>query len=188
MVIRLSSRCNTCPPVFNNLNGVFVWTPDFAEAGDYTVSFTLTDPAGHADAIQVPIHIDNVDRAAVLAIANHQAILGQTLTFSAAGTDPDVGDVQHFAAQGLPEGATLDANTGLVTWTPGPAQAGDYVVRFSVSDGTLTTSQAIFIHASVTPTPPVATIVLTPSFPVAQAPRLLCTPSAPASLPLPVSL
>ncbi len=174
--------------LFNNLNGVFVWTPDFAEAGDYTVSFTLTDPAGHADAIQVPIHIDNVDRAPVLAIANHQAILGQTLTFSAAGTDPDVGDVQHFAAQGLPEGATLDANTGLVTWTPGPAQAGDYVVRFSVSDGTLTTSQAIFIHASVTPTPPVATIVLTPSFPVAQAPRLLCTPSAPASLPLPVSL
>jgi YD repeat-containing protein len=151
---------------FDARNGVFQWTPDFGQAGDHTVTFTMTDAAGLSDSIQVPIHIDRVDRPPVLNIADHQVILGQTLTFSAAGTDPDAGDVLTYSAQGLPQGATLDAKTGLVTWTPGPAQAGDYVIRFSASDGTLTTSQSIFVHAAVTPTPPVATIVLTPSFPV----------------------
>ena len=84
----------------------------------------------------------------------------------AAGIDPDVGDVLHYSATGLPEGATLDADSGLVTWTPGPAQAGDYVVRFTAGDGVLSTSQSIWIHAAVTPTPPSVGIVLTPSFPV----------------------
>ncbi len=153
---------------FTAATGAFQWTPDFTQAGDYTITFTMTSSAGLSDAIQVPIHIDNVDRPPVLNIPNHQATLGQVLTFSAAGTDPDVGDVLTYSALGLPQGATLNPTTGLVTWIPGPAQAGDYVVRFSASDGTLSTMQSVLIHAAVTPTPPSATIVLTPSFPVTQ--------------------
>ncbi len=153
---------------FNAASGVFSWTPDYTQAGDYVVTFHLTDPAGLTATTQVRIHIDNVDRPPVLSIADHQAILGQTLTFSAAGTDPDTGDVLTYSAQGLPDGATIDPKTGLVAWTPGPAQAGDYVVRFSASDGVLTTSQNTYIHAAVTPTLPSVTIVMTPSFPVTQ--------------------
>src|SRR5205085_12646035 len=89
---------------FNTSTGQFQWTPDFTQAGDYTVAFHLTDPAGLSDSTQVLIHIDNVDRAPVLAIPDHQATLGQYLTFSAAGTDPDQGDVLHYSAQGLPVG------------------------------------------------------------------------------------
>src|SRR5262249_33904709 len=107
---------------FNTFTGAFQWTPTFEQAGDYTVTFKLTDKRGLFDTINVPIHIDNVDRAPVLAIADHQAILGQTLTFSAAGGDPDIGSVLRYSAIGLPDGATLDANTGQFTWTPGPAQ------------------------------------------------------------------
>jgi hypothetical protein len=165
---RLSVSNLPAGATFSTLNGMFQWTPDFTQAGDYTVTFHMTDPAGLSDSIQVPMHIDKVDRAPVLNIPNHQALLGQTLTYSAAGTDPDVGDVLHYSAQGLPTSATLDPNNGLVTWTPGPAQAGDYIVRFTASDGILSTSQSILIHAAVAPTPPSVTIVLTPSFPVTQ--------------------
>ncbi len=164
---QLSAENLPAGATFNTLNGVFQWTPDFTQAGDHTITFRLTDPAGLSDSIQVAIHVDNVDRAPVLAIGDHQAVLGQTLTFSAAGTDPDVGDTLHYSAVGLPEGATLDVDTGLVTWTAGPAQAGDHIVRFTASDGTRSTSQSIVLRAALQATPPTVTFVLTPSFPVA---------------------
>ncbi len=153
---------------FNVLTGAFQWTPSFMQAGDYTVTFTITNTAGLTDSIQVPIDIAMVYRPPLLDIADHQAILGQTLTFSAAGQDLDPGTTLTYSAQGLPQGATLNAGTGLVTWTPGPAQAGDYVVVFTASDGTVSKSQPVYILAAVTPTPPSVTIVLTPSFPVTQ--------------------
>ncbi len=153
---------------FNATTGAFQWTPAFGQAGDYTVTFTMTDQGGLSDSILVPIHIDHVDRPPILDIPDHQATLGQLLIFSAAGTNPNVGSTLTYSAQGLPQGASLDPNTGLVSWIPGPAQAGDYVVRFTASDGILSTTQSVLIEAAVTPTPPSVTIVLSPNYPVAQ--------------------
>src|SRR5262249_54041306 len=42
----------------------------------------------------------------------------------------------------------------------------DYIVRFAANDGLLTTTQSVLLHVALEPTPPTATIVLTPSFPV----------------------
>ncbi len=65
----------------------------------------------------------------------------------------------------MPPGASLNAQTGLFQWTPGPSQGGDYVVTLQVSDGQATTAQNILIRASVQPALPNVTIELTPSFP-----------------------
>ena len=64
-----------------------------------------------------------------------------------------------------PSGATINPSTGEFSWTPGPSQAGDYVVTLQVSDGQATSTQNILIVASVQPQLPSVTIVLTPSFP-----------------------
>ena len=53
-------------------------TTCFDQAGDYTLTFQLTDDEGLFDTTQVDIHIDNVNRPAVLTTSQHQAVLGQS--------------------------------------------------------------------------------------------------------------
>src|SRR5262249_47195218 len=130
---------------FDPLSGQFRWTPDFTQAGDYTVTFRLEDVAHLFDTTAVQIRVENVDRAPELATSSHQATLGQPLSFAVNGSDPDVGDTLAYSARGLPDGATLNAATGQVSWIPGPAQGGEYVVTFTASDGTLATSRAVVL-------------------------------------------
>ncbi|MDE3119983.1 MAG: hypothetical protein KGL03_13330, partial [Nitrospirota bacterium] len=104
--------------------------------------------------------------------------LGAPLSVQLVATDPDIA-ISHqpsalrFSAVGLPEGATFDTVTGRFDWTPGPAQAGDYLMFFTVSDGALTETQPMLIRASATPEAPKAVIELTPSFPVVPGQRVL---------------
>ena len=74
--------------------------------------------------------------------------------------------------------------TGLVTWTPGPAQAGTYVILFTASDGMVSSSQSIFIQAALKPTLPGVTIVLTPSYPVAQGTQVTVNAIASSIAPI----
>src|SRR5262249_55125127 len=60
---------------------------------------------------------------------------------------------------------TLDPATGAFAWTPGPGQAGEYVVKWTVSDGTLSASTSSVVRAALNPTLPSVTIDQTPSFP-----------------------
>src|SRR5206468_10142383 len=111
--------------------------------------------------------IDNADRAPTISNVNHTAAIGRLLSFPLVATDPDLATVFHYSASGLPDGASVDPNTGIVHWTPGPGQAGDYVVNFTVSDGELSTTQFGILRAALSPPAPIVTIELTPSFPVA---------------------
>src|SRR5262249_4974564 len=125
----------------------FQWTPAFDQAGDYVLRFAAQDPAGLTGITDVLVHIDNVNRAPVLPVADHAAALGQPLGFTLLAADPDAEDHLTFSADRRPEGADLDSKTGQFRWTPGPGQAGDHVVTFSVSDGRAITSHAVLIRA-----------------------------------------
>ncbi len=48
--------------------------------------------------------------------------------------DPD-GDSVRYGLSGAPAGASVDAQTGMFSWTPSYDQAGVYRVRFPISDG-----------------------------------------------------
>ncbi|MFO7899372.1 MAG: Ig-like domain-containing protein, partial [Planctomycetota bacterium] len=151
---------------FDTDTGEFDWLPDYEQAGEYPITFTVSDPAGLDDTLDVTVRIGNVNRPPELATSDHAAVLGQPLTFFVTADDADAGTTLTYAADGLPEGAALDADTGEFNWTPGPGQAGAYTVALRVSDGEATTSQAIVIEASLEPDPPAVTVELTPSFPV----------------------
>jgi len=70
---------------------------------------------------------------------------GTLLTFIASATDVDLpANTLTFSLLGAPAGATIDASTGVFTWTPTAAQGPasyNFVVR--VSDGTLSREQAV---------------------------------------------
>ena len=57
-----------------------------------------------------------------------------TLTYKVVAADPD-GDVLSFRLVGGPEGAAIDAATGVLTWNANNLQAGTHVFVVEVSDG-----------------------------------------------------
>jgi subtilisin family serine protease/PKD repeat protein len=76
------------------------------------------------------------------------------LEFGVNATDPD-GDPLTYSATNLPSGAVFDPVTKTFTWTPTYDQAGTYNVIFTVSDGSLTASEAVTITVNDVNRPPV---------------------------------
>src|SRR5206468_1168446 len=113
---------------FDVSNGRFTWTPNYDQAGDYTLAFSASDVSGLSDTIQVHINVSDVNRLPVLTFTNHQGVIGDPLQFSVTGTDPDTAETLVFSARGLPDGASLNPVTGAFVWTPGPGQVGTYLV------------------------------------------------------------
>lgn len=86
----------------------------------------------------------NVNRAPTLnSIGGKTINEGALLQFTVTASDPD-GDNLTYNATGLPSGATFDTiTTRTFEWTPNYAQAGLYSVTFSVSDGSLSSSETV---------------------------------------------
>ena len=164
--------------------GVVTWTPAYGQAGDYTLNFVATDPAGPTASMSVVVDIAHVVRPPVLDTPDHQAQLGMPLQFAIQANDLDAGTPLSYSAINLPTGATIDPTTGEFSWTPGPSQAGDYVVTLQVSDGQATSTQNILIVASAQPQPPSVTIVLTPSFPAIPGQQVIINAIASSVAPI----
>jgi FG-GAP-like repeat/Putative Ig domain len=74
-----------------------------------------------------------------------------TLTFTATATDPDAGQTLTFSlASGAPAGATINASTGVFSWTPTEAQGPvAYPITVRVTDSgspPLSDSEPITVH------------------------------------------
>ncbi|MDP8238819.1 MAG: Ig-like domain-containing protein [Candidatus Hatepunaea meridiana] len=131
------------------LNGAdFVWTPDNEQAGNYDVTFIVTDDGvgNLTDEETITISVGDVNRPPVLTeIGDQEVNEGDELTFTLEAFDPD-DDAFAFSAQNLPEGAEL--NGADFVWTPDNEQAGEYDVTFIVTDdgvGNLTDEETITI-------------------------------------------
>lgn len=76
---------------------------------------------------------------------------------SATDNNDQLDDVVSFSLSPLPAGATFDTNTGLFSWTPGPADAGTYNMTVCAMDQYgLSDCQAISITVTAANNPPVA--------------------------------
>ncbi len=126
------------------IDGVFSWQPDYAQAGEYPMTFTLSD--GKSTTSQtIKIKVINVNRKPVLGAIGHQQIMeGKSLSFTVSATDSD-GDALTYSTTGLPTGASFDGVTQTFNWTPDFTQAGSYEVAFTASDGELIASETIVI-------------------------------------------
>jgi len=94
------------------------WQPTYDDAGDYTVTFTVTDAQGLSITHDLVIHVTDVNRSPVLDPVDHQHVSETNLLeFSITGIDPD-GDPLDYAAGPLPQGASFDTNTRIFSWTP----------------------------------------------------------------------
>ncbi|MEI6125105.1 MAG: putative Ig domain-containing protein [Pseudomonadota bacterium] len=120
--------------------GAFSWTPSYAQAGIYTVTFTASD-GKLTNSQTITITATNVNHAPVLTSPGNKTVAeNAALTFTLSATDADA-DTLSYSATGLPSGATLSPTTGAFSWTPSYAQAGAYTITFTASDATLSSSQ-----------------------------------------------
>lgn len=134
----------------------FSWTPSYAQAGAYPVTFTVNDGNGGTASEAITVTVANVNRAPVLAAIGAKAgAEAAALTFTVTASDPDA-DAVTLSVSNLPLGATFTPATGVFTWTPSYTQAGVFNnVNFSVTDGSLTASENITITIANTNRAPV---------------------------------
>ena len=132
----------------------FTWTPSFDQAGTYEgITFRVHDGL-HSDSETIAISVRNVNRAPALdPVGNRTVAEGGFLSFNISGSDPD-GDDLTFSAPLLPPDAMFDpTNVNEFSWTPDYDDAGSYLVRFKVSDGSASDTQEIYIKVTQAPKP-----------------------------------
>ncbi len=135
-------------------SGAFSWTPTFDQAGTYSITFNVSDGEAQDETV-ANITVENVNRAPKIEGPNEESgQAGTALHLSYNGTDPD-GDALTYSASGLPSGATLDAQSGALDWTPEDNQSGDFTIQVTVSDGTETAQTETILHIQPKPTPAV---------------------------------
>lgn len=116
----------------------FTWTPDFEQAGSYTVVFTVDDGRTGIANRDVQFTISNINRAPTFnpAIGNKEVSEGKTLAFVVRATDLDADPISFGITGSLPQGAGFDSvDTKRFSWIPTFDDSGSYTVVFNLSDG-----------------------------------------------------
>ncbi len=141
--------------------GALTWTPDFTQAGGYSVTFYTTDGTA-TDSEVVAITVTNVNQEPVLAVIGAQSVNeNELLTINVSASDAD-GTTPSFSTSTLPTGAGFVDNsdgTGALTWTPDFTQAGGYSVTFYTTDGTATDSEVVAITVTNVNQEPVLAVI-----------------------------
>jgi hypothetical protein len=134
------------PPTHGDLSGTapnLTYTPDPNYNGTDIFTFRVNDGLFNSNIATVSINIAAVNDAPVLdPIGNKSVLLGETLTFTATGSDVDNGTLM-YALTGDATGAVIDPNTGVFTWTP--TSFGSYTVTIHLSDGSLEDTETIAV-------------------------------------------
>lgn len=143
----------------NATTGAFAWTPNYTQAGSYTVTFKVTDNGvGNLFATKVvTIVVANVNRPPAFTtvlppnqvVPVHNVPVGWSFYYRA--TDPD-NDPITFSLEAGPAGSSITTG-GVFTWIPTPDQKGrSYVVTVRITDGIASVTYSETIKASDTVT------------------------------------
>ena len=141
--------------------GELVSSPGFADAGDYSVTVTVTDLGGLSHSQSFTLTVNDVPRAPSLAALGDQSLdEGATITIPLLATDPDSGDTLVLSLTG-PAFVSLTDNgdgSGQLLVAPGFSDAGVYPgVTVTVTDGSgLSRSQSFTLTVNDAPLPVLA--------------------------------
>ena len=121
---------------FNASKQEFRWKPNFAQSGEFKVSFTIRSGKQTASRT-AKIKVTNINRAPKLEspkLINSNE--NKIISFKIKPSDPDPEDFGKLTlkASRLPKGAKFDPKKNTFTWKPNFEQSGEYKVKFEVKD------------------------------------------------------
>ena len=135
--LKLSANSLPVGSTFDDATGTFTWLPTFEQSGEYSITFSVIDPAGLSAQQVAAVTVNHVNRMpALAAVAAATVDENQPLGIALSGSDPDTEDAGKlvYSIANLPAGAQLDAATGQFNWTPSFEQSGSYALTAVVSD------------------------------------------------------
>jgi len=149
-------------------SGAFTWTPGEADGpGSYSFTVRVADNGSPVQATDetVSVTVREVNQSPVLApIGDRTLNEGTALAAAASAVDPDLpANTLTYALEAGPQGMTVVAATGALSWTPTEAQGpGTYPVTVRVTDNgspalTATTGFTVTVN-EVNQAPVLATI------------------------------
>ena len=125
----------------NSYTGLVSWqTSTATTTGNHTFGVsvsdgTLTDTASFTVTVKAPA---NTQPQIVGLSSTYTVTAGDRFTVDVNATDADAGDTLTYSLIYRPYGATINSQTGLVSWQTSTYPAGSYRFDVTVSDGTLT--------------------------------------------------
>jgi len=142
--------------IFITSSGVFTWTPSEAQGpGVYTITVKATGAGGLSSTESFQITVNEVDVPPVLSPISPISLKpGDTLSVSAKATDSDLPSQQLIFSldSGAPAGATIDPNTGAITWAvPSGFSPGALTMTVRVTEAGaqgLSVTQAVVVNVA----------------------------------------
>lgn len=107
--------------------GTINWTPGTTQAGVYKLTVTVTDSGQPSLKVSkvLTITVTNLNLPpSITSTAPLTATEDKLYRYAAKASDPDTGDKLTWSLGQAPAGVKIDANTGVLTWTPGDKEAG----------------------------------------------------------------
>jgi hypothetical protein len=151
----------------NPVTGVFIWTPGAAQGGANSVTIRVTESGAAAlfdtktFTISVTGAISNT-APTILSPADQTIAAGSKLSVTNLATDADIpANTLTFSLVTAPSGATIDANSGVLTWTPTSAQLGKTQIQVRVTDNgspALSATNSFFVTVTTGGTGTAATL------------------------------
>jgi len=134
---------------FNATTQTFTWTPTSVQGGIYTnITFTVSDGL-LTDSESINITVGNTINNApyITSTPITEAIPKIEYVYDVNAADLD-GDVLTYSLLEGPSGMTINSATGLITWTPGANDEGNFIVTVMVSDGSLNDTQSFTVTST----------------------------------------
>lgn len=124
--------------------GQMIWIPSLEQIGNHTVVLQASDGRGGLATQQFTIAVRETipNRPPIITstpvvdayVNNIGAPASLQYRYDVEGFDPDF-DPISFSLTSFPVGMTINADTGVITWTPTGLQLGDHTVKVRLSDG-----------------------------------------------------
>jgi hypothetical protein len=115
-----------------------IFTPGYD--GDFPLierRLNLTDAAQMNGGMQTCLNVGGVagnNPPSITSAPVTTATVGQAYSYDVNATDPDAGDTLTFSLDVAPAGMTIDAGTGVISWTPAAGQEGPNNVTVRATD------------------------------------------------------
>lgn len=123
--------------VLGAFNGIFQFSPNYVQAGDYTFYFTARN--GEQRLTQsAKVKVEDNNRLPELFVSFSGTLTvkeNETVRIHILAIDPDVDNILMYGMEPKIPNAVVNAQTGEVLFHPNYTQAGTYPVTFTVSDG-----------------------------------------------------